>query len=94
MRRHYVFIIVFIFTLTFVWVENQSVAKDKEGQTIKVYNVQKGEYEEVVKINKDKNELRQALTDEQFHITQEAGTERPFTGEYLKNKKKGVYKCG
>jgi len=32
-----------------------------------------------------------ALTPEQFHITQRAGTERPGTGEYLHNKKPGIY---
>jgi peptide-methionine (R)-S-oxide reductase len=32
-----------------------------------------------------------ALTPEQFHITQNAGTERPGTGEYLHEKRAGVY---
>lgn len=32
-----------------------------------------------------------ALTPEQYHITQEAGTERPFTGEYCDNHEPGIY---
>jgi methionine-R-sulfoxide reductase len=32
-----------------------------------------------------------ALTPEQFHITQKAGTERPGTGKYLYNKDAGIY---
>ena len=32
-----------------------------------------------------------ALTPEQFHVTQKSGTERPGTGEYLSNKKPGIY---
>lgn len=32
-----------------------------------------------------------ALTPEQFHITQQAGTERAGTGAYLYNKKPGIY---
>jgi peptide-methionine (R)-S-oxide reductase len=32
-----------------------------------------------------------ALTPEQFHITQNAGTERPGTGEYLHEKRAGIY---
>ena len=33
------------------------------------------------------------LTEEQRRILYEKGTEPPFTGEYLKNKEKGVYLC-
>lgn len=32
-----------------------------------------------------------ALTDEQFWVTQENGTERPGTGKLLKNKEPGIY---
>ena len=36
-------------------------------------------------------ELRKKLTPEQYHITQENGTERAFTGEYDKHYKPGIY---
>ena len=32
-----------------------------------------------------------ALSREQYRVTQESGTERPGTGEYLYNKKPGIY---
>jgi peptide-methionine (R)-S-oxide reductase len=37
--------------------------------------------------------LRQTLTPEQYHVTQEKGTERPFTGKYYDHKEGGVYTC-
>jgi peptide-methionine (R)-S-oxide reductase len=39
------------------------------------------------------DELKRKLTPEQYHVTQEAGTERPFTGEYYANKAEGKYLC-
>ena len=38
-------------------------------------------------------ELRRRLTPEQYHITQQAGTERAFTGEYWDCKDEGMYRC-
>ena len=37
------------------------------------------------------NEAIQKLTPEQFRVTQQSGTERPFTGEYNENKRPGIY---
>ncbi len=37
--------------------------------------------------------LREKLTDEQFQVTQKAGTERPFTGKYVNHKANGTYTC-
>lgn len=37
--------------------------------------------------------LRARLTPEQFHITQEKGTEPAFTGEFHDSKKSGMYEC-
>ena len=40
-----------------------------------------------------RDELQSRLTEEQFRITQEKGTERAFTGKYVDNKADGTYRC-
>lgn len=47
-------------------------------------------------IKKDRpspEELRRELTDKQYHVTQEAGTEQAFTGKYWDHKEDGTYCC-
>jgi len=37
--------------------------------------------------------LRDKLTKEQYHVTQEAGTEQAFSGKYWDHKGDGTYRC-
>ena len=45
------------------------------------------------KIIKSDEEWRETLTPEQYRVTRQKGTERPFTGEYVLLKKRGTYQC-
>jgi peptide-methionine (R)-S-oxide reductase len=46
------------------------------------------------KIDKTDEEWREELTPEQYEVLRRAGTERPFSGEYVYNKESGMYRCG
>jgi peptide-methionine (R)-S-oxide reductase len=45
------------------------------------------------KVQKTEQEWRQQLTDDQYIVLRQKGTERPFTGKYVDEKRDGVYQC-
>ncbi len=45
------------------------------------------------KINKSEEEWKKELSEEQYYILREKGTERPWTGALLENKDTGIYEC-
>lgn len=40
-----------------------------------------------------KEELKKRLTRQQWEVTQNKGTEAPFSGKYVKSKESGMYSC-
>jgi peptide-methionine (R)-S-oxide reductase len=45
------------------------------------------------KVEKTDAEWRAELTPEQYRVLRQAGTERPFVGEYTDTKTEGIYQC-
>ncbi len=79
--------------------QDEAVAQDKSGEVKKVTIVEvasdgtkKGAVT-VDKVVRTEEEWKAQLTDEQFYVTREKGTERAFTGKYNKHHEDGVYKC-
>ncbi|MGZ5308001.1 MAG: peptide-methionine (R)-S-oxide reductase MsrB [Solirubrobacterales bacterium] len=52
-----------------------------------------GDNTSMEKLEKTQDEWRSELTDEQYEVLREAGTEAPFTGIYHDAKEDGMYRC-
>ena len=60
---------------------------------VAVYSIEQGETIMVERIVKRDAEWRELLTEEQFRVTRQGGTECAFTGEFDGNKESGMYYC-
>jgi peptide-methionine (R)-S-oxide reductase len=70
-----------------------SAKKADAASRIRVYSAEKGNYVMSDEVVKTKEEWKKLLTQEQFHVLREKGTERPFTGKYATSHEHGVYRC-
>jgi len=49
--------------------------------------------EDVEKVEKSDDEWRTVLSPERYQVLRQAGTERPWSGEYVHNHEDGTYRC-
>lgn len=68
-------------------------ASGSKGHRIKVFDSHTGKIVEVDKILRTEEEWKKTLTPEQYHVTAEKGTERPFTCTLDDIREPGVYQC-
>lgn len=57
----------------------------------KMTNTESTAFNKATYVKPSKSELKKRLTELQFEVTQEEGTERPFDNAYWDNKKEGIY---
>jgi len=102
MREGIQILLVFVFAIGFSNCNNaqQSVTKSASEATKRQQLVDdrsatfvnsKGESFE--RVEKSAAEWKKELNAKEYNVLREAGTERAFTGDLLKNKKEGVYTC-
>jgi len=68
-------------------------ASGSKSQIIQIFDSGKRKILQVDKIFRTKVEWKKRLTPEQYHVTTEKGTERPFTCTFDENRDPGIYQC-
>lgn len=63
------------------------------GDKILIYNTKLGIVEKIAKIIKSDKEWAKILTPEQYYVTRQKGTEKPFSQTCAVPKHKGIYQC-
>ncbi|MGJ8550472.1 peptide-methionine (R)-S-oxide reductase MsrB [Winogradskyella wichelsiae] len=75
--------ILIIALTTFIFSCNSSAQKNKTAESENI----------TFNVTKTDAEWKTQLTDKQYHVLREAGTERPFSSALNNNHKEGVYHC-
>lgn len=70
-----------------------TIGKSYHDDTTKTQELAIQHQEPIKKIEKTKEEWKKQLTEQQYYVTREKGTERAFSGKYWDHKEKGVYNC-
>ncbi len=88
-------ILMMVFLSICLW-NAQAKGDDMKGSyadKIRIFDVKSNSYEMVDPVVKSDDEWKKILTNEQYKVTREHGTERAFCGLPNKGHKNGIYKC-
>jgi peptide methionine sulfoxide reductase msrA/msrB len=84
MKKWGMIVFFLLITASAVALSAKDVPSDKEDQR---------EVGIMDKVEKTDEQWKKELSPEAYNVLRKKGTERPFSGEYVKNKEKGIYKC-
>ena len=82
-----------IISITAFWMLVISCSSDSKVAQINLQNNPVLLVEDSLKVIKTEKEWKKQLTEEQYYVTREKGTERAFSGKYWDNKRTGIYHC-
>jgi peptide methionine sulfoxide reductase msrA/msrB len=69
------------------------VGESAASATVRVFNVEEGQFIDTEPVLKSDAEWRRILPDEQYQVTRGGGTEPPFANAYWDNHARGIYRC-
>lgn len=85
---------LFLIFLAFPFLLGGVMREQDKPVKIPIYNASTGKVEVVEKIYKSDDQWRKLLTSEQFVVTRQKSTEKPFSGACLLDRhESGIYKC-
>jgi len=95
MKKYISVLIITIMSIAFWGLSNSADENDIEhSHHVAAMNATfNAESDSVEKVRKSEAEWRKILTEEEFYILRENGTERPYSNEFFDHKAKGTYVC-
>jgi len=85
--------VVFVNDPAISWLARGAEQAEKEHLEMRTNDTPQVQADSAPRVSHTEAEWKKLLTTDQYHVTREKGTERPFTGEYWNNHKEGVYRC-
>jgi methionine-R-sulfoxide reductase len=92
-KLNFILFLVICIALSSSKCQTNSAQKSSNSSSPNVSSTLKKQNMDTTEVIKTEEEWKQILTDEEYHVLREAGTDRAFTGKYTDHKEDGNYYC-